>query len=292
MADSDTHRLFRSSALRQRFDSAAETFAQADFLFRRCMEGLLERLAPMSLKPEVIVDVGSATGRGSRELARRWRRARVLSIDLSHQMLMSGRTGRGWLSRQRDVQADAHDLPLKTGCADLLVANLSLPWFDQPERCLQQFGRVVRKEGLLLFATLGPDTLREIRDAWQQIDTGAHVHPFADMHDIGDALIRAGLTDPVLDVERVSVTYDDPQALFADLRRSGGTNLLPNRLPGLTGKDRFERFVTALKSQSQDGRIAVTTELVFGHAWARGGRQTPQEFHVEASSIGRLARKT
>lgn len=256
------------------------------------MDGLAERLAPMAIEPAVILDIGSATGRGGRWMSKRYRRARVISLDISRRMLLGARKGRGWFSRQRDVQADAHALPLIDGSVDLAMANLALPWFTRPETCLTEIGRVLRAEGLFLFSTLGPDTLVEIRDAWREADDGVHVHPFADMHDIGDALIRAGLSDPVLDVERVTVTYEKPSALFDDLRQAGGTNLLAGRASGLTGKNRFARFVSALERRSKDGKTAATVELVFGHAWARGTRQTPQEFHVDAASIGRLPRKS
>ena len=258
------------------------------------MQGLLDRAAPISIEPRIIADVGSATGQGSRELARHWRRARVLSIDLSRRMLCAGRQGRGWFSRQRDVQADAHAMPFKDGSIDLLVANLSLPWFSRPETCLAEIGRVLRREGLFVFTTLGPDTLVEVRDAWReaedQTDAGPHVHPFADMHDIGDALIRSGMTDPVLDVERIAITYEGPDALFRDLRQAGSTNLLAARRPGLTGKKRFERFTGALRNKASGRQLSITVELIFGHAWSAGTRRTPREFHVDASRIGRRKR--
>jgi malonyl-CoA O-methyltransferase len=282
--------VFRLAELSRRFDRAAGHFDEGDFLHRRAFDGLLERLAPMQLQPACIVDLGSAAGAGSLALSRAWRRALVVSTDLSRAMLRTGLLKRRWRSRIRGVQADAHALPFREGSVDMVVANLSIPWFSRPEACLAEIARVLRREGLFAFATLGPDTLIEVRDAWLEADgenTGQHVHPFADMHDIGDALLRAGLTDPVLDVERLTITYEEPAALWRDLRVVGARNALGGRPAAMTGRQRFRRFEEALLARAPGGRFGVSVELVFGHAWGAGRRQTPQEFHVNPARIAR-----
>ncbi len=281
-----------SGDVRRRFERAAAGFDDGDFLHQRCFEGLLERLEPMQLKPRCIVDIGCATGRRSGLLAKRYRRARVLGIDLAREMLMKSRRSRSRFSRVREVQADAQSLPIKTGIADMVVANLTPVWFSDPTACFAEAARILRKEGLFVFSSLGPDSLVELRAAWSAVDrdNGPHVLPFADMHNTGDALVRAGLRDPVLDVEPISVTYDEPADVYRDLTRSGGRNVVQQRRETLTGKARFKRFEDAVMTARKNGKIELSMELVFGHAWGGGPRQPPGEIRIDPERIARMRR--
>lgn len=279
------------AAIRRRFDRVAGVFGEADFVHRLSFAGLLERLDPMQLKPTTILDLGSAEGAGSRALAKRYRSSRVLSLDLSRSMLAVSRSKRsGFFSRLREMQADAAALPLASGTIDLVVANQVLPWIDQPERVFGELRRVLRKDGLFAFAALGPGSFLELRDIWRREDKFSHVHEFADMHNVGDALVRSGLSDPVLDVDTLNVTYREPQALFNDLRRSGSGNAQVTRRPTLTGKSRLRRVSDALVGRANGADIAVNLELVYGHAWGSGPPSQPGEFRVDADAIGRIRR--
>lgn len=254
------------------------------------MDGLLERLDPMQMEPRRILDLGSATGTGTRQIAARFRGARVVAVDVAHAMLRASRGKRWRFSRIREVQGSAAKLPFRDGVFDLVIANLAAPWFTDAETCFTEIARVLRKEGLFAFSSLGPDSLIEIRKAWHDVDNGPHVHPFADMHLVGDALVRAGLRDPVLDVEHLSVTYSQPGALFHELKHCGARNLHVGRQPGLSGKRRFEAFERNLLADSGDGPIELTVEFVFGHAWGGGPRRDPREFHLDPRDIGRFRR--
>jgi malonyl-CoA O-methyltransferase len=106
------------------------------------------------------------------------------------------------------------------------------------------------------------------------------------MHDIGDALVRSGLAEPVLDVDRLSITYDNTGALTKDLAMSGSGNCLAGRRNTLTGGRRFETMLGRLG----DGRITIDLELVFGHAWGRGARPRAGEVRIEPGAIGRFER--
>ena len=112
---------------------------------------------------------------------------------------------------------DAERLPLADGSIDLILSNLMLQWCD-PDRVFAEFRRVLAPNGLLTFTTLGPDTLKELRSAWGQVDSHTHVNQFIDMHDIGDSLVRNGFAAPVLDVERYTLSYLDVRKLAADLK--------------------------------------------------------------------------
>lgn len=279
----------RRKDVRRSFDRAAETFDSTDFVHRHVADGLLERLQPMRLEAKTVLDLGSATGQRSRQLASTFRRARVVSVDISAMMLGVGRANRGRFSRVREVQADALQLPFADRSVDLVFANLLLPWIDDIPRCFGEISRVLRREGLFLFSTLGPDSLAELRSAWRTVDGYQHVNAFGDMHDIGDALVRARLLDPVLDVDYLNVSYQEPEKLFADLTVVGARNALRLRPPGLTGRGKFAAFRERLWDAAGDGGLELKLEIVFGHCWGSGTQQKPGEYRVDVGRIGRRA---
>lgn len=278
----------RTAEVRRQFDRAAAGFANGDFVHRHCFAGLLERLQPIPLDAGHVLDLGSAAGRGSRQLAKRFRRARISSLDFSAAMLQKAKADRSRFARISEVQANATALPFTTGAFDLVVANLLLPWLGDPQPVFAEVARVLRTGGVFAFATLGPDSLIELREAWRKEDAFAHVNPFIDMHDVGDALVRGGLRDPVLDVDRLSITYPDADALFRDLTASGARSALRDRRGTLTGKTRLARVRAELEGKTGGGRLTVDMELVFGHAWGGGPPRKPGEYVLQASSIGRI----
>ena len=281
-----TGELRRADVIR-RFDAAASTFDSADFVHRKTAEGLFERLQPMQLDVRQVLELGSATGKCSRELAATFRRARVTSVDISGQMLRKGRSQRRLFSRVREVQADAMQLPFPADSIDLVFSNLLLPWMDDLEGCFGEVSRVLRPEGLFLFSTLGPDSLAELRHAWTDVDHYQHVNLFFDMHDVGDCLVRAGLRDPVLDVDHLNISYAKTERLLADLSAVGGRNSLKDRRPGLTGREQFAAFRKQLQRVAGENGSGITLELVFGHAWGGQAGQRDGEFLFAVDNIGR-----
>ena len=273
--------------VRRRFDRAASGFDAVDFVHSATREGLLTRLAPMLIDAKTIVDLGCATGAGTRALSKQFRRAHIISIDLSQQMLRQAQHKRSFFGRRSVIQANAAALPLAAHSVDLVFANLLLPWISDPAILFTEIARVLRNEGLFIFSTLGPDSLRELRQAWQGVSDDAHVNRFLDMHDIGDAAVRSGLRDPVLDVDRLRVSYEKPEAFFADLTALGGRNSLQNRPRSLTGKARFGAMTDAL---TDPGALAFDLELVYGHCWGSGAVPTGGEVRVDAIEIGRRKR--
>jgi len=272
--------------VRRRFGRAAESFSGADFVHRTAADGLLHRMLPMTIQPQRILDLGSAAGAGSRQLQKRFRKSRVLSIDASARMLASARTARSWFSRVREVQADARQLPVATGSIDLVFANMLLPLIDDLPACIGEIRRVLREDGLFVFSTLGPDSLAEIRRAWSHIDNGLHVNPFVDMHNLGDVLATAGLRDPVLDIDHLTVTYWSCTALFADLKAAGAGNCLRRRRQSLTGKGKFVLLERALQDTMRGEKLQLRLELVYGHAWGGGAVHARGEFRVSPAAIG------
>lgn len=274
---------------RRRFDRAAASFDSADFVHAVTREGLFARLSPLIVDARRILDLGSATGSASPQLRKRYAGAQVVSLDISHSMLVAARRKRSRFSfaRPLSVQANACDLPFHDDSMDLVFSNLMLPFVDRPESVFAEVARVLREGGVFAFATLGPDSLTEISRAWRDVDDHAHVGRFLDMHDTGDALVRSGLRDPVLDADRLCVQYDNPRKLFADLTGVGARNALMQRNRSLTGKGRFEKMLSALTGESGDKKIKLELELVYGHCWGSGPRAEAGSFTFDASNITR-----
>jgi malonyl-CoA O-methyltransferase len=260
-----------ASRVRRSFDRAAATFDAAAALHTEVRDNLLQRLDFMKLSPNAVLDAGTGTGHASHALIRRYPKAQIIALDSSLPMLRAARRQQSWLRRFARVCADAERMPLPDGSVDLIISNLMLQWCDL-DAALAEFRRVLGPQGLLSFSTLGPDTLRELRTAWAEVDSDTHVHQFIDMHDVGDALVRAGFASPVLDVERYTLSYADVRAVAADLKATGAHNAAAGRAKGLTGRRRFERLQTAYQTFAQDGRLPATYEVVFGHAWAPGAQ--------------------
>lgn len=263
-------------AVRRAF-AARPSAGEADRrLYAEAAVRLREHLEPIRIEPRWVLDVGTGPGLWVGELQRLFPRARIVTSDLVAARLRAGSSGvrrRRWPGRARPapVAMDATAPAVRVGTMDLVTSNLMLHWVDDYPRTLRACAAVLRPGGLLLLSTLGADTLGELREAWSAVDTFAHVHPLADMHDIGDALVGAGLADVVMDAERVTLTYRSPGRLLEELRRLEGGNLAAQRPRGLTTPRRIAAMCDAyeaLPGARDDGRVRTTVELVFAHAWA------------------------
>jgi len=254
-------------AARRRFERAAATYAGASRLEAEIGARMLERLDYVKVAPRRALDAGCGPGRWARALGERYAKAEVIALDYSLAMLRAA-GGRGLLGRlfggaEHPLCADFERLPLAPASVGLVWSNMALHWAAEPAAALREFHRVLAVEGLLMFSTLGPDTLAGLRAAAGD----ARVHRFTDMHDIGDLLVEAGFAAPVMDMERVTLVYADGAALLADLRASGQTCALAGRARGLAGR-RFRAALDAgLAAQRREGRLAMAYEVVYGHAW-------------------------
>jgi malonyl-CoA O-methyltransferase len=252
--------------VRRSFDRAAKTYDAAAVLHAEVRENLLARLQLTTLNPGVVLDAGAGTGHAARALKRRYPKAQIVALDSSRQMLHEAARRQSWLRPFARVCADAGLLPLADASVDLIVSNLMLQWCN-PDAVFAEFRRVLAPHGLLSFSAFGPDTLRELRTAWDQVDSHSHVHHFVDMHDLGDALVRAGFASPVLDVERYILKYLTVRKVAEDLKATGAHNATTGRAKGLTGARKFAAMQAAYENFRQDGRLPATYEVVFAHAW-------------------------
>ena len=277
--------------VRRAFDRAAATYDAAAELQRRVRDELLSRLDYVKLEPAAVLDLGAGTGHAALALKRRYPASTVLAVDLAESMLREARRRQTLFRRFQRVCADAAALPLRSASVELVFSSLMLQWCDVPDGVFAECRRVLRPGGLLSFTTFGPDTLVELRRAWAAADDGVHVSRFLDMHDVGDALVRAGFAEPVMDVDRVTLTYAEVRDLMRDLKAIGAHNAASGRRRGLTGRSTFARVVDAYERERRDGRLPATYEVVYGHAWAPAvdGRRADSsgEVRVPIHSIGR-----
>jgi malonyl-CoA O-methyltransferase len=267
-------------AARRRFDRAARTYARAARLEAEVGARMLERLDYVKLEPRRVLDAGS--GPPQRALGRRYRGAEVIALDFSLGMLQAGAGWRDFFRKTNRICGDITRLPVAAGAIDLVWSNMALHWAADPLAALREFHRVIAVGGLLMFSTLGPDTLAELR----AVAGAGRVHRFADMHDVGDMLVAAGFADPVMDMERLRIEYPGGEALIADLRASGQTHAGAERARGLAGARFRARLADGLAAQiaHPGGKLAVSFEVVYGHAWkaapkrAADGRSIVQFF--------------
>ncbi len=279
----------RSRDIRRRFDRAAANFDDFDFVHAVTRDGLFTRLEPMLVDASTIVDLGCATGAACKTLAKRFRGARVIGVDQSPRMLQQAARKKTWLAKYSFLEATADAVPLADQSVDIVFCNQLLPWVDDAPLVFAEVNRLLRKDGLFIFASLGPDSFSELRHAWQATDHGVHVSHFPDMHILGDAAVRAGLSDPVLDVDRLTVTYENTAALFRDLTGSAARNCLADRALSLTGKERFAAMSGELQAPGSKATIELDLELVYGHCWGSGPRPRAGEVRIDPGRIGRRA---
>lgn len=294
------------SEIRRAFDHAAASYDAHAVLQREVCDRLLARLDFMTLNPGRVLDLGSGTGYGLAHLRGRYPAAELCALDLAPAMLTAARARLpqpGWAQRalaglriqtepgHAVVCADMGRLPLAASSMDLVWSNLALQWAHDLESTLKGVHRVLAPGGLLLFATFGPDTLKELRAAFSAVDDAPHVNRFVDLHDIGDMLIHAGFSSPVMEMEMLTLTYADLKTLMRDLKGIGAHNAASGRKRGLLGKSAWAKLEQAYESQRLEGRLPATFEVIYGHAWAGDKTQREDGRQVIEFKIGQRRRK-
>ncbi len=268
---------------RRRFSIAARGYAEVAALQDEVRRRLMSRLDVVKLVPSCVLELGCGPVLGARELSRRYAKARVVAMDYSLEMLRAGRVNVPRFGRVRRVAGDAASLPLANDSVDMVFSNLMLPWCPDLAAVFREIQRVLRPEGVLMFSSLGPDTLKELREAWAQVDALPHVHVFEDMHNVGDALVGARLADPVMDMEYFTLSYSSAEAMMRDLKANGVANSAAGRRRGLTAPGILNRVREVCDTRRDaDGRLSATFEVVYGHAW---GTAAPGSYLKDDGSV-------
>ena len=265
-------------ALRRTFARAGDghpAFARAVTTAR---DALLQRLDDIRIVPNRILDLGAGTGSAARELGRRFGQAEVVLVDPVVTLLqIARRRAPAGVSAARYAAGEAENLPLASGSVDLVLSSLAMPWFHPIDAALAECMRALRPGGLLLLTTLGPGTLNELSTVWPERGGSGPMHPFLDMHVLGDALVRAGFADVVMDVERLRFPAPGFRETCRMLSQSGCSGVPGSRRRGLAGVRRFRAAAARYDAlRDSEGALTLSVEIVFGHAWApRDPERTP-----------------
>lgn len=282
-------KIFSKNEIKTSFNNAAYTYDAAAFFQHEVANRLFERLDYINIEPKLILDLGAGTGYSVKKLEQRYKKAKIIAIDLAEKMLQKSKEDTRWFDRKRHICADAEQLPLKEKTVDLIFSNLMLHWCNDIGGAIAEMKRILKPNGLLLFSTLGPDTLYELRESWGKVDAKEHVHPFTDMHLIGDGLQKAHFKDPVMDMEFITVHYNNVKKILLDLKDLGTHNITINRARGLTGKKKFDQFVHFYEQlRNEEGYIPLTYEVIYGTGW---GQEKSKQMHEVSISLDEIRRK-
>lgn len=272
---------YTKEQVRNSFNKAASSYDGVAVMQQEVCKRLLERLDYIKVGPQMILDLGAGTGQGMIGLAQQYPDACIVAMDLAEQMLEKTREKvslqqgvmqkvKGlFVSQQRHqfVCADAEQLPFADASMDLIFSNLTIQWCLDLSKLFSEFRRVLKPGGLLMFTTLGTETLYELRASWAEVSDKIHVNEFADMLAIGDALYNVQAENPVMDNEKIVLNYPSIKQIMVELKAVGAQNKNTGREKALTGKKRLQAMYRAYEQfRTQDG-YPVTYDVLYGHAW-------------------------
>ena len=250
---------------------AAWPHVQSPWLNEEIGRRMEDRLQWIRLHPASWIDWAPVSGglQTHRQLRARYPQAQchVVESSAARERLARQTLQAPWWKRWLQSRAVTFGASVDGG-ADMLWANMALHNSDNPQALLQQWHQLLAVDGFLMFSCLGPDTLRELAEVYQAHGWPAPSHAFTDMHDWGDMLVQAGFAEPVMDMERITLTYADADSLLAECRLLG-RNLHRERFAHLRGKRWLAQLKDALLSLAkpeQDGRLSLTVEVIYGHA--------------------------
>jgi len=288
---------FDQQRVRRAFDRAADTYQQAAVLQNEVCRRLLEKLQMVKISPQMILDAGTGTGSAVPALFARYKKAQLVTFDLSENMLHKAAKHGGFLRSPQAVCGDIEQLPFADNSFDLVFSSLSMQWCNDLNAALLEAKRVLKPGGLFMFTTFGPDTLKELRHCWAQVDAANHVNQFIDMHDIGDALLADGFAEPVMEAEVLTVTYQSVDALMHDLKAIGANvtstaatmdtagKPLKQSVKGLGGKSVLQTVRQNYEKYRQGELLPASYEVIYGHAW-KAGKKASNSMADTKSTVG------
>ncbi len=269
----NTHK--HKAAITKNFNRAAYTYNQAAIIHQEVGTRLLERLDLIKLEPNVILDLGSGTGFFAQKLTDKYPKAHIIKLDIAKSMLQF--SNQNHFAQHVAVCSDGECLPFKSRSVDFVFSNCVFHWFSDLQRALAEIHRVLKPEGLLLFSTFGPDTLKELRECFSTIDCNTHVNTFIDMHHIGDMLLQTQFLDPVMDMEMITITYKKCLDLIRDLKKTGENYVIRQKRIGLNPKDTLDKLINAYEYyRTSESVLPATFEVIYGHAWCSGNTRLHQ----------------
>lgn len=261
------------------FSRSASQFEKHAFFHKEIAERLLERLELMNSKPKAILDAGCGTGVCTRALKNKFPKSNIVGIDIAEGMIEEALKKQSFFKKNEYQVADIESLPFSSGSFELVFSNLALLWLENPEVGLAELNRVLKPGGLLIFSTLGPGSLIELRESWQRIDSNIHINHFADMQVMGDAVHKSGFENTVIDRDLLTLKYKTLTGMMRDIKLSGAHNMHESRSKGLLGRSAFEKLVKYYEGERlDDGGLPATFEVVYGHAWKK--MESVEDYHT------------
>lgn len=270
-----------TTEIRNAFNRHATEYEQAAKVQHEIGDRLFSRLDYLKIEPRYVLDLGCGPGNFSARLQQYYPKAQIIGLDLAMHMLNIAKLKQGWWKKWPLVNGDMTRLPFASGIFDLVFANQVIHWSNPLFQVMQELNRVMNTQGCLMFSTLGPDTFKELRLAFQSVDEHAHVNDFADMHDVGDCLLQSYFIEPVVDMEVLTAHYTTISALLRSLKAQGVRNIHAHRNRGLTGKHTWTKLEQSMQCfKTAEGKWPVTYEVVYGHAWKGNQRGTDAVFSL------------
>lgn len=250
-------------AITRHFSRAALYYDQHSFIQQEIGQRLLERCQWLKVKPQRILNIGSATGQFTNALQSLFPKAYIIGLDRAFSMCEVA--AQKYLN-PLFVCADMEILPFRSQSFDCIISNCTLEWSRALPLILFECKRILKKEGVLLFTTVGPDTLFELAHSTYKMDGQSHVNAFLDMHHVGDMLLQSGLEDPVIDKEVLTVTYSDIPALLQDIKKSGSDHLFQSlKVPFKKGVG-LQQLIQQYEPFKRPQGYPVTIEIIYGYA--------------------------
>ncbi|BAF61373.1 malonyl-ACP O-methyltransferase BioC [Candidatus Vesicomyidisocius calyptogenae] len=247
------------SQIRLSFNKASNNYDNHALLQKEIAIRLDKKLNTISSKADIILDLGAGTGLLSKQLTKCFLNSKIICIDFSQKSLK-------YNPSSNKICANANYLPLLNNSIDIITSNLMMQWCPDLNTLFSECFRVLKNDGLFLFSTFGPDTLKELKNSWSVVDDKIHVNTFIDMHDIGDQMLQNRFQNPVMEMETWTLTYQTVIDLLHDLKAIGAQTVI-KRSKSLTGKNKFRLMIKMYESYKNNGKLPVTYEVIYGHAW-------------------------
>ncbi len=261
------------SAVRSAFNKASNDYDDHAFLQKEIASRLDNKLEVITKNAQVILDLGAGTGLLSKNLLKRFPDSQLVCLDFAQNSLKNNQSN-------NKICANANHLPLADNSVDIVVSSLMMQWCPDLKQLFSEIHRVLKNDGLVLFSTFGPDTLKELKKSWSVVDNETHVNTFIDMHDIGDQMLGAGFQSPVMEMETLTLTYQTVTDLLRDLKAIGAQTV-STRSKSLMGKDKFKLMMQMYESYRTNDKLPATYEVIYGHAWTQSS--TPLKGEKQSS---------
>ena len=247
------------------FDAKSSSYDEYSFVQKEVSERMIKRLKFLKSKPLNILDIGCGTGYLSNLISRHLPNSNIVCMDFSYEMVSQCKNKN---IKLEPLVADAEYMPFKTSTFDLVISSFTLHWCQQIDKIFSDIFRILKNNGNFMFTTVGPDTLKELRDAYKLIDNYEHINTFDDMHTYGDILLSSGFHDPVMDVERLIIEYKNFNEVLQSLRKTGASTVIYNKSK-FTAKKSLKNLERYYKKNNKNGLFPVTYEMIYGVAWKR-----------------------